>query len=122
MMGTAVIAVLIAGWNLMQAFHPRWRRLEFRFAPISGAVLLLLFAALLVMVVCAMSVVARYVIWLPLAAVVGLTIQHLAHEYDDRRNRASTSVATSTQPVTESQKNTPASARTLTRTPYLLWA
>jgi len=119
-------AVLIGGASLIRAFHPRWRPSKFRYAPITGAVLLLLFAALLITVACATSFVVRHVIWLPLVAVVGLTIQYLAHEYDERPDSASMPATADAQPLgnaaIEPEKVTSGWAKARKSTYYLLWA
>jgi len=87
--GTAGVAVLLAGWNLLKAFHPRWRRGERRYAPIGLAVLLMVCAAECVAVVYAMPFIRRHPLWLPTFAIAGLTVSFLAGFYDDRRKKLS---------------------------------
>lgn len=88
-LGAAGVAVLLAGWNLLKAFHPRLYRGERRYAPIGLAVLLLVCAVECVAVVYAMPFVRRHPLWLPTLAVAGLTVSFLAGFYDDRRKKLS---------------------------------
>jgi hypothetical protein len=88
-LGAAGVAVLLAGWNLLKAFHPRWHGGERRYASIGLAVLLMVCAAECVAVVYAMSFIRRHPLWLPTLAVAGLTVSFLAGFYDDRRKKSS---------------------------------
>jgi hypothetical protein len=85
----AGVAVAVACGYLLSAFHPRWRRGEFRYAPVGLAILLLLAAGELLVVVYAMPFLVRHLAWMPVPPVVGFALLFLADFYDERRRKAS---------------------------------
>src|SRR6185503_2177621 len=101
----AGISALSACWYLLRAFHPRSRSPEFRYAPLGLAVILGVCAVECVMVIFAKPLVTRHLIWLPVLAVVGLTIQCLAGLCDKRRQRALPPAVTNPQVPEESRKS-----------------
>src|SRR5437867_1989717 len=101
-MATAGVALLLAGWHLLKAFHPRWRGVGMRYTPVGIAVLLLVCAAECVAVVFAMAFVRRHPASLPGAAVFGITVWSFTAFYDERQKRALNSAAVKEEKIRDS--------------------
>ncbi len=60
----AGVAVLMAGWFVLRAFHPRWRPSgQIRYTPLALAVLLVVCAADFVVAARAVQVIAHHPFW-----------------------------------------------------------
>jgi len=88
-LSAAALFLLVACWNLLKHYHPRFRRgRDFRYTPLGLLVLALVLAAESLTVVYALYLVPRHPLWFATAAVFGLLVFFVCALVDEGHEKA----------------------------------